>query len=81
MHLELVVRWVSLAILVVLIIEGGAVPVNMYVEVVNFGGFIHGSDEVELDGGSLGQRVGGDSGRVLIEVERSNPIGSGLEKA
>jgi hypothetical protein len=69
-HLELVVGVISLAILIILVVEGGTVPVNMDVEVVNFSGFIHGSNEVELDGGALGQRVGGDLGRVLIEVER-----------
>ena len=66
---ELVISVISLTILIILIIEGRAVPVDMYVKGINFSRGAHGSDKVELDGGSLGQRVRGDGGVVLIEME------------
>merc|ERR1711998_626504 len=68
-ELELVIGVILLTVLVILIVEGGTVPVDMDVEVVNLSGGIHGSDQIKLDGGSLGERVRGDGGGVLIEVE------------
>merc|ERR1712048_469295 len=43
---ELVIGVISLTVLIILIIEGRAVPVNMYVKGINFSGGVHGSDKV-----------------------------------